>query len=75
MPNQTIGTVRVQVGTSVNPRVSSINYGGTGAIKNASDVDVRGAADGEVLVYRAETDSFVVAPVSAAVAGLDAGTF
>jgi hypothetical protein len=75
MPDQTIGTVRVQVGTTVNPRVSSINYGGSGTIKGATDVDVRGAADGEVLVYRAATDSFVVAPVSAAVAGLDAGTF
>jgi hypothetical protein len=74
MAVQTIGTVRVQVGQSINPRVSSINYGTT-TLKGASDVDVRGAADGEVLVYRAETDSFVVAPVSAAVAGLDAGTF
>lgn len=75
MAVQTIGTVRVQVGQSVNPRVSSINYGGTTTLKGASDVDTRGAADGEVLVYRAETDSFIVAPVSAAVAGLDAGTF
>lgn len=74
MATQTIGTVRVQVGTSVNPRVTSVNYGTT-TLKGASDVDVRGAADGEVLVYKADTDSFVVAPVSAAVAGLDAGTF
>jgi hypothetical protein len=73
MTTQTIGTVRVQVGTTGNPKVRSINYGTT-SLKGASDVDIRGAEDGEVLVYRAATDSFVVAPVTA-VAGLDAGTF
>ena len=75
MPDQTIGTVRVQVGTTVNPRVSSINYGGSGTIKGATDVDVRGAADGEVLVYRSATDSFVLESIAAATPNLDAGTF
>ncbi len=75
MSEQTIGTVRVyQINSPTTPRVTTINAGIT-TLKGASDVDIRGASDGEVLVYRAETNSFVVAPVAAAVAGLDAGTF
>lgn len=74
MAVQTIGTVRVQVGQSINPRVSSINYGTT-SLKGASDVDVRGAEDGEVLVYKAATDSFVLESIASATPNLDAGTF
>ena len=74
MAVQTIGTVRVQVGQSVNPRVSSINYGSK-SLKSASDLDLRGASDGDVVVYRANTDSFALESVSAATPSLDAGTF
>lgn len=75
MAEQTIGTVRVyQINSPTTPRVTTINAGIT-TLKGASDVDIRGAEDGEVLIYKADTNSFVVAPVTAAVAGLDAGTF
>lgn len=74
MPDQTIGTVRVQVGTTVNPRVSSINYG-TRSLKSANDLNLTGVADGDVIVYEADTDSFVTRPVSSVTPGLDAGTF
>lgn len=76
MSNQTIGTVKVQVGTSVNPRVSTINYGGITSLKGASDLNTSGAQEGEVVVYRAATNSFEVAPVPATgIGALDAGTF
>jgi hypothetical protein len=75
MSDQTIGTVRVyQINTPVSPRVTSINSGIT-TLKGAADVDVRGAEDGEVLVYKADTDSFVLESISAATPSLDAGTF
>jgi hypothetical protein len=74
MPNQTIGTVRVQVGQSSNPRVSSINYG-TRSLKSANDLNLSGVSDGDVIVYEADTDSFITRPVSAVTSGLDAGTF
>lgn len=76
MSDQIVGTVSVyQVNSPVSPRVRSINSGLT-TIKGASDVDISGAQEGEVLVYRAATNSFEVAPVTATgVGGLDAGTF
>jgi hypothetical protein len=74
MAVQTIGTVRVQVGQSVNPRVSSVSYG-IRALKNADDLDIRNAEDGDVLVYKADTNSFAVEPVAAPAPQLDAGLF
>lgn len=76
MPDQTVGTVRVyQINSPVSPRVSAINAGIT-TLKGASDLDTRNASEGEVVVYRAATNSFEVAPVPASgVGSLDAGTF
>ena len=72
---QVIGTVNVQMGQSVNPRVSTVSYGQR-TLKSATDLNVVGAADGEAIVYQANTNSFVVAPVIAAGIGtVDGGTF
>lgn len=59
MPGQVIGTVNVQVGQSVNPRVSSIAYGNR-TLKSATDLSLAGATEGDVLVYQANTQSFRV---------------
>ncbi|NBP55061.1 hypothetical protein EBU71_00685 [bacterium] len=54
--------------------VRSISYGGR-TIKGATDLNMAGADDGEVIVYDANTKSFKVAPISSAAQGLDAGEF
>ena len=76
MPGQVIGTVNVQVGQSQNPRVSSISYG-IKSLKSLSDVSMAGAVDGDVLVYQANTNSFIVEPAAAVIPelNLDAGQF
>ena len=66
-------TVRVTVGTS-NPTVKTLSYG-TRTIKSASDVSLVGAQDGYALIYRANTDSFVVGPASGVVIAIDNGTY
>lgn len=74
MPGQIIGTVNVQVGQSPNPRVNTIQYGGR-TLKSATDLELAGANDGDVIVYQANTNTFVVEPASAVLPGLDAGEF
>ena len=76
MPGQVIGTVNVQVGQSVNPRVSSIAYGSR-SLKSANDLSLTGAQDGDVIVYQANTNSFIVEPASSVIPelNLDAGNF
>jgi hypothetical protein len=64
MPGQTIGTVNVQVGSQVNPRVRTISYGGSYSIKGASDLSMADATDNDVIVYKAATNSFVIQPAS-----------
>jgi hypothetical protein len=74
MPGQVIGTVNVQIGPTVNPRVNQIAYGGR-TLKSASDLDLANKQDGDVIVYQANTNSFIVEPVSALVPSLDQGFF
>jgi hypothetical protein len=62
MPGQTIGTVNVQVGSQVNPRVRTISYGGSFTLKAASDLNMSGVADGDVIVYQSATNSFIMQP-------------
>ena len=75
MPGQTIGTVNVQVGSQVNPRVRTISYGGTYSIKGASDLSMAGADNNEVIVYKAATNSFAIESISAIVANVDGGQY
>ena len=73
MPGQTIGTVNVTVG-SQNPRAVSISYGKGSTLKALSDVSMAGATDGDVVVYKSATDSFVVEPVDYIIS-IDGGTY
>lgn len=74
MAGQTIGTVNVQVGPSVNPRVNQITYGGR-TLKSATDLDLAGAATDDVITYQANTNSFVIKSAAALAPSLDAGYF
>lgn len=66
-------TVRVTVGQN-NPSVTALSYG-TRTIKSASDVSLVGAQDGYALIYKANTNSFVVGPASSVVSAVDNGTY
>jgi len=70
MPGQIIGTVNVQIGQSPKPRVNSITYGGR-SLKSANDLSLIGAQSGDVIVYQANTNSFIVEPASAVIPELD----
>jgi hypothetical protein len=76
MPGQVIGTVNVQVGQSPNPRVNNITYGGR-SLKSANDLDLAGAKDGDVIVFQASSNSFIVEPAANVIPelSLDAGEF
>ena len=74
MPGQIIGTVNVQVGPTPGQKVNAIQYGGR-TLKSATDLELLGAKDGDVIVYQANTNSFIVEPASAVVPSLDAGEF
>ena len=75
MPGQTIGTVNVQVGSQVNPRVRTISYGGSFTLKGANDLSMDGATDNDVIVYKAATNSFIIEPASAVVERVDGGQY
>jgi hypothetical protein len=70
MPGQIIGTVNVQIGQSPTPRVNNITYGGR-SLKSANDLSLAGAQSGDVIVYQANTNSFIVEPASAVIPELD----
>lgn len=74
MPGQVIGTVNVQVGNATNPRVQSISYGVKNSLKTASDLSLAGVVDGDMIVYQANTNSFVMEPIPTPTK-LDGGTF
>jgi hypothetical protein len=77
MPNVTItppSTIKVQVGTPRSPQATAIGYGGLNQIKKATDVNLSGIIDGDILVYQQSTDSFVVEPVPPP-PFIDCGTF
>ena len=76
MAGQVIGTVNVQVGQSVNPRVSSVSYGSR-SLKSANDLNLVGVQNGDVIVYQANTNSFIAEPAANVITNLnlDAGQF
>jgi len=74
MPGQVIGTVNVQVG-STTPRAAVIQYGGQTVISKATDINMLGAADGDVIVYKAVSNSFVVEPIGDINISIDNGFF
>jgi hypothetical protein len=52
--------IKVQVGTGTNPKATSISYGAGRTLKGASDLNMSGAQDNDVIVYQSSTDSFIV---------------
>ena len=70
MPNVTVlppSTVKVQVGTSNNPRVPSISYvgnNGTNLLRALADVAIPDLQDGYGIIYSAAIDRFVVQSLS-----------
>lgn len=72
---QVIGTVNVQVGGLTSPRVNALSYGGKQVLKQATDLDMSGVQDGDVIVYQANTNSFIVQPVVAELPEVDGGEF
>jgi hypothetical protein len=74
MPGQVIGTVNVQVNKQSSGTVRSINYG-IRSLKGSTDLSLVGATDSDVIVYQANTNSFVVKSVGEISPDLDAGFF
>ena len=67
-------TVRVQVGAS-QPKVTTISYGGRFALKSATDLDFAGATDGDTIIYKSVTNSFVLEPVNTVLPRIDGGEY
>ena len=73
--SQVIGAINVRINSQQGETVRSISYGNR-ELKNSSDLSFSGATDGEVIIYQANTNSFVVAPVdSRAISIIDGGLF
>ena len=72
-----VSPINVQIENQKSGKVQSIAYGGQSQqLKTMSDVSVVGAQDGDVLSFVADTNSFVVSPVSVkGLKNIDAGTF
>jgi hypothetical protein len=68
-------TIKVQVGSTAQPRVSAISYGGTFALKSATDLSMAGALDRDVITYVAATNSFIIAPAENSRLIIDNGFF
>ena len=75
--NNPIGVINVQLGNQKAVKVQSVAYGGQGqSLKTMNDLSLLGASDGDVVSYIANTNSFVVSPVSVkGLTHIDAGTF
>ena len=69
-------TIKVQVGSTAQPRVSAISYGGgASSLKSATDLSMADAQDRDVITYSAATDSFVIAPAENSRLIIDNGFF
>jgi hypothetical protein len=66
------GVIKVQVGSTVVPTVSSISYGRS-TLKGASDLILDGAQDGYIMVYR--EGNFFVQSASSSITTIDNGFF
>lgn len=75
MAGQTIGTVNVQINKQQPSKVTT-TIGGRTTLKSASDLTLIGAEDGDVISYVANTNAFIVRPVSAlAIPKIDGGQY
>ena len=65
MPNVTVtppSVIKVQVGTTTTPSISTINYGGVSRLRDLTDVQADNLQDGYSLVYSSAIDKFILAP-------------
>lgn len=69
----TPAAVRVTVGQRT-PTTTAVSYG-TRTIKSASDLSLTNAQDGFPIIYRANTNSFVIGPATAEILSIDNGFF
>jgi hypothetical protein len=74
MPGQVIGTVNVQVNKQQSSSVRSLNYG-IRSLKGSTDLSLANVQDNDVIVYQANTNSFVLQSVGELSPDLDAGFF
>jgi hypothetical protein len=78
MPNVTVtqpAVIKVRVGTGTVPTATGINYGGARTLKSATDLEMVGVQDGDVITYVANTNSFEVVNAGTLPLDLDAGLF
>jgi hypothetical protein len=66
MPGQVIGTVNVQVNKQQNQTVRQLNYG-IRSLQGSTDLSLVNVQNDDVIVYQANTNSFVVKSVQDAV--------
>jgi len=73
--SQVIGKINVRINSQQGETVRSISYGNR-ELKNSSDLSFVGATDGDAIVYQANTNTFIVAPVdSKGISTVDGGLF
>jgi hypothetical protein len=78
MPNVIVNPpsiIKVQVGPTQNPQATAINYGGINKLRNLSDVGVTNLIDGDVIVYQASSDQFVLENIGSVGLSIDNGFF
>lgn len=81
MPNVRVtqpSVIKVRVGTGTIPTATEINYGGTRTLRSATDLELAGVNDGDVITYVANTNSFRVVNAGSLplnLTKLDAGKF
>jgi hypothetical protein len=77
MPNVTVTTpavIQVKVNSQQSSEVRSLNYG-IRTLKGSTDLSLNNVQDDDVIVYQANTDSFVVKSVIRVNGNLDEGFF
>lgn len=77
MPNVTVrppASINVRVGPPTAPIVQTINYSSR-TLKGSADLNIGHANTGDVIVYQANTNSFVVLPIQNELGNFDAGLF
>lgn len=70
-----VSSINVRVNTQQAETVRSISYGNR-ELKNSTDLSFVGAENGDAIVYQANTNTFIVAPLdAAAIKTVDGGLF
>jgi hypothetical protein len=68
--NQDLGPINIRQGGQANTRVSTISYGQPLEIGKAVDLNKLSANTGDGIFYNANTDSYLLGPISAATANV-----